>query len=167
MIKIHSNGSKWAGQKVDSIDELLRVLSKYTLDPMFEDFEDFGNFVQETENGTTIFFGNFKHYSHVFRLETDEEYLIKKLTDAIRKNQNTVAYKKLSSHNKKKKELLELAKQNKENIFTMIAVMRKENALEDYILDVLKIYLEQKYKKYKAVAEEIAWQIIYCNALEK
>jgi hypothetical protein len=42
MLLIISNGSKWAGEKPDTIDDLLNVLNKYTLDP---NFEKYGNFV--------------------------------------------------------------------------------------------------------------------------
>ena len=43
MATITTNGSKWAGEAPDIIDELKRVLQLYPLDPIFEKH---GNFVQ-------------------------------------------------------------------------------------------------------------------------
>lgn len=79
MLEIISNGSKWSGQNTDSIEELLNVLDRYSLDPSFEDY---GNFVnnnptwvkaeaKEMYKGCTKFFGNFSTYSHVFNIITE------------------------------------------------------------------------------------------------
>jgi len=88
---IISNGSKWAGEAPDSVEDLLKVLEDNALDPRFEDF---GNFVYEPDsNGVTRFFGNFFSLSHVFNLDTDEPETIKALTEAIKKNQDSEAYK--------------------------------------------------------------------------
>lgn len=120
IIEIISNGSKWYGQQPDSIETLLQVIETETLDPRFEDY---GNFINEykpmkvTDNnqhlvGCTTIFGNFQKYSHVFRIITNDEKTIDKLTQAIRKNQQTEEYvqarieylaeKKLDEYAKKK-----------------------------------------------------------------
>jgi hypothetical protein len=102
MLEIISNGSKWAGQKLDTIEELLNVLNKYSLDPSFEQH---GNFVnnnpqwikpeaKEKYKGCTKFFGNFATYSHVFDIITDEPEVIEALTEAIKRNTETEEYKK-------------------------------------------------------------------------
>jgi hypothetical protein len=88
MLNIISNGSKWGGELPDSIEALFDRLKTNTLDPTFEAY---GNFV-ETDKGVTGFFGNFYDYSHVFQIETTDKALIKRLTDAIRANQQTKGY---------------------------------------------------------------------------
>ena len=85
MTNIISNG----GGNPESIEALLARLKSNTLDPTFEEY---GNFV-ETENGITSFFGNFFDYSHVFQIETDDAELSGRLTQAIRANQATQAYR--------------------------------------------------------------------------
>lgn len=86
---IYSNGSKWAGEAPDTIDALLKVL---TSAPLHRDFD--GNFIYPLEDmpGTTRFWGNFETVSHVFCIDTDEPDVIKKLTAAIRKNQQRADY---------------------------------------------------------------------------
>ena len=103
MLEICSNGSKWAGQKPDTIEELIKVLNTYTLDPSFEKY---GNFINnnpqwlkpeynEKYKGCIKFFGNFAEYSHVFYIITDEPEIIEILTVAINKNKETEEYKKI------------------------------------------------------------------------
>lgn len=99
MIQILANGSKWMGQSPDPVEVLLEMLSRHTLNPMFETH---GNFIIEKPptfipdgpvEGTIYgFFGNFYDVSHVFDLYTDETELIHKLITAIRKNQMSIAY---------------------------------------------------------------------------
>ena len=102
MIDIIFNGSEWAGEPPDTIDKLLEVLSRHTLDPRFEKY---GNFVcADTSDkyirdghlqaipGAFRFFGNFIDISHVFNIRTDEPAIIKALTDAIEANKQTQAY---------------------------------------------------------------------------
>lgn len=102
IIEIRSNGSKWAGEQPDSIEMLLNVLESYTLDPCFEDFGNFAtefkptkgwNEKNEQYKGCTSFFGNFSTLSHVFNIITNDNELIQKLTEVIRANQQTEAYK--------------------------------------------------------------------------
>lgn len=90
MINVHWNGSKFAGEEPDSVDELLRVLAEHTLDPTFEKY---GNFAENQADGVVLFWGNFYDLSHGFSVETDERELIERLTGAIRANQETAAYK--------------------------------------------------------------------------
>jgi len=86
---VHSCGSKWAGEKPDSIQALLKALNEYALD---RTFEAFGNFVEPLESGAISFFGNFQELSHVFHITTTDSRLAAKLTDAIRANQRRPDY---------------------------------------------------------------------------
>ena len=102
---IKSNGSKWAGESPDSIEDLLQVLATEPLDPRFEDFGGFcypldvpGIFVDPNEEGKHAgewrFFGNFFKLSHVFNIDTDEPEVIQQLGEAIEANMMTEGYKK-------------------------------------------------------------------------
>jgi len=72
-MKIHSNGSKWAGEEPDSVEKLISVLEKQTLDPSFETC---GRHFYRNEEGEFCAFGNFLTVSHVFRINgTLEEML--------------------------------------------------------------------------------------------
>lgn len=83
----------------DTKENILKDLAEYTLDPVFEDY---GNFVYtphwdeeelaEKYKGLTAISGNFLNLSHAFRILTDDMELIKELTEAIRKNQETKEY---------------------------------------------------------------------------
>ena len=100
---IHSNGSKWIGESLDSIDQLIEVLASHTLDPKFEQY---GCFVQ-TDNEISWpdgspdhwtpamyqFFGNFLELSHVFRIDSDDPDVKRRLCAAIHDNRQTDAYK--------------------------------------------------------------------------
>jgi len=116
MIRIISNGSKWAGETPDSVADLLLVLAAHPLDRKFEEFGNFVNAAPLTsaspagydKNGkmtyhqgpliypdhpeTARFFGNFAHLSHVFTIDTDEPEFISVLTAAIRANQKRPDY---------------------------------------------------------------------------
>lgn len=84
----------------DTKENILKDLAEYTLDPVFEEY---GNFVYmptwcdeevaEKYKGLTAISGNFLKLSHAFNLLTDDEKLIKELTEAIRKNQETNEYR--------------------------------------------------------------------------
>lgn len=84
----------------DTKENILKDLAEYALDPVFEEY---GNFVYmptwcdeetaEKYKGLTAISGNFLNLSHAFSLLTDDEELIKELTEAIRKNQETEKYK--------------------------------------------------------------------------
>ena len=84
----------------DTKENILKDLAEYILDPVFEEY---GNFVYmptwcdeeaaEKYKGLTAISGNFLNLSHAFSLLTDDEELIKELTEAIRKNQETEKYK--------------------------------------------------------------------------
>ena len=84
----------------DTKENILKDLAEYTLDPTFEDY---GNFVYiptwcdeesaEKYKELTAISGNFLTFSHAFRLLTDNVELIRELTEAIRRNQETVEYK--------------------------------------------------------------------------
>ena len=104
MIKILSNGSRWAGEEPDSIENLLEVLREHPLD---RSFEHYGNFVDTSplwgpdgtspnpypdNPGVVVYSGNFSNLSHGFNIHTDEPEVIALLTDAIRANQQRPDY---------------------------------------------------------------------------
>jgi len=101
-ITISSNGSKWAGQAPDTIDQLIEVLGAETLNP---EFEMFGNFSESSSDYETAIYqcrmhGNFLNLSHVFNIdftivhgEPKEEWqALRRLSAAIRKNQESEEY---------------------------------------------------------------------------
>lgn len=84
----------------DTKENILKDLAEYTLDPVFEEYRNFvymptwcDEEVAEKYKGLTAISGNFLKLSHAFNLLTDDEELIKELTEAIRKNQETNEYK--------------------------------------------------------------------------
>jgi hypothetical protein len=99
MIEIISNGSKWYGQKPDSIEQLLKVLAVETLDPRFNSFVHTFNPYRgwnegnEKYKGCTSISGNFLTLSHAFNIITDEQETISVLTEAINKNLATEEYR--------------------------------------------------------------------------
>lgn len=103
--RIISNGSKWAGEKPDSVAKLLRVLASEPLDRCHE-----GDFITAIGRGGRMFFGNFFRVSHVFQIETTDAAVINKLTAAISENQRRPDY--LSQPDARKRAKLE-AKENK------------------------------------------------------
>jgi len=99
-ILVMDNGSKWAGQEPDSVEQLFEMLGKYALDPMFENY---GNFYHETPisavtdeplmpTGWVSFWGNFQSYSHLFHILTNDADFIAELLSAIRANQSSEMY---------------------------------------------------------------------------
>ena len=98
-VEIISNGSKWAGEEPDPLEQLRERLESCTLDPRFEAY---GNFAHEEDDadflarfpqyaGTWHLFGNFYDYSHVFCIRGPLDELAP-IVDAIRANQGTPAY---------------------------------------------------------------------------
>ena len=94
---IHSNGSKWNGQKPDTIDQLIEVLKTETIEEhfFFKFKKRFGDGTFEWVVGCPIdkigkneyrFFGNFERLSHVFRIDTTDKAVIAKLKTAIVNN---------------------------------------------------------------------------------
>jgi hypothetical protein len=112
MLEILANGSKWHGQQPDTIDQLIKVLNNHVLDPRFEDYGDFIDSnpewvkqeYQEKYEGCTMFFGNFLEVSHVFRVITDEQNIIDRLTKAILANKQTDEYKKYKTQKDESKQ---------------------------------------------------------------
>lgn len=92
--EILSNGSKWYGQKPDTIEDFLHNLKQYPLDPIFESYGDFVtlyNPIKWTESnrkykGFYVIFGNFLHGAGVFRIMTNDETLIKTVTELVTAN---------------------------------------------------------------------------------
>ena len=97
MTTIIHNGSHWAGEEPDTLDELCAVLAS---EPLNRDFEAFGNFalhpVEYTDgrvdSSITRFWGNFANVSHVFNIDSDDPAVIERLTKAIRENQQRADY---------------------------------------------------------------------------
>jgi len=104
MTTIISNGSKWNGQKPDSISKLLEVLKDNTIEEMFfgksiiphSEGKKFVSCPIRKEKGIYYFFGNFEEVSHVFNIETTDKGLISKLRDAIMNNAGWKKYISLS-----------------------------------------------------------------------
>lgn len=108
---IISNGSKWAGQEPDSIEDLIKVLEEYTIDERFfakygvdrdgrytsnEDsiyeYKNHNPINNRTLEGFYLFFGNFEEISHVFNIETNDKEVIDKLVKAIKANKGWIKY---------------------------------------------------------------------------
>ncbi len=86
---INSNGSKWAGQAPDTLEQLYAVLQSNPLNPRFEEY---GDFCLRDPNDTRCmlrFWGNFYNLSHVFSIDTDDQAVI----DRIGAKSNNVSAK--------------------------------------------------------------------------
>ncbi len=106
---IHSNGSRWGGEKPATINELIGKLKSYTIEDRFfgkyksREVDEEGNrewiilcpIDKDRKTGNYIFFGNFEEYSHVFRIETNDIKIIEKLKNAILSNKGWRKYKSL------------------------------------------------------------------------
>jgi hypothetical protein len=77
---IHANGSKWAGQAPDTIEELIEVMRTEPLDPRFKPYAD------NEGQGVVRFLGNFLRVSHVFNITTDDPEVCARLYRAIDDN---------------------------------------------------------------------------------
>lgn len=87
---IASNGSRWYGEEVGPVDQLLAALAEH---PLARRFEVYGNFIfPHEEAGRVEFWGNFYAISHVFHVITRDASLIERLTKAIRANQERPDY---------------------------------------------------------------------------
>jgi len=88
--EIRSNGSHWAGEAPDTIEQLLECLSNHALDRVFEQC---GNFYEVEGGGSVRFFGNFRDVSHVFNITSDDPEVTRKLIKAIDLNRQRPDYK--------------------------------------------------------------------------
>lgn len=103
MTIIHSNGSKLAGERPDSLDTLLEIPANYRLDSETQPFITrnprgsvdtgrgklkFSDLIYR--NNMTRFSGNFTDISHVFRIDTNDSALIKILSAAIHANKRAI-----------------------------------------------------------------------------
>lgn len=116
-VYIEGNGSKWAGDTEDDLDELFKVLAETPLDPRWEQYGNFimpdpcvgvrnpewtwGNGEPQWIDGPRMyevhvvrFSGNFLEVSHGFSIDTNVPEIIERLTKAIRDNQQTEAYQR-------------------------------------------------------------------------
>lgn len=105
MTTIISNGSKWAGEEPDTIDQLIEVLKVEVLyDGFFFKKKEYWDKPEGKkflwvvlcpiykEDGLYHFFGNFERVSHVFNIHTDEPEVITKLKVAIMANEGWKKY---------------------------------------------------------------------------
>ena len=84
----------------DTEENILQDLAAHTLDPIFELYGDFVNPSPEwlsTENaakyaGCTMISGNFRAYTHAFRLVTDDAALIARISAAVQRNKSRPEY---------------------------------------------------------------------------
>ena len=90
MTTIIDNGSHWAGEEPETLDDLCAVLAS---EPLDRTFENFGNFILEDGTPVIRFWGNFAHVSHVFSIDSDEPAVIQRLTLLIRENQRRPDYR--------------------------------------------------------------------------
>ena len=95
---ICSNGSKWLGQRPDSIPVLLAAMDEHPLDRTFEAYGDFG-YALDAEiavdlpgKGWMQFSGNFATVSHVFGIRTRDKKTITNLVAAIKRNKRRDDY---------------------------------------------------------------------------
>lgn len=80
MIRITSNGSKWAGERPDPLPVLLRVLENYAADPRRSGSE------RSILDAVQHFRGNFLTLSHVFDITTDEPAIIAQIRPLLAKS---------------------------------------------------------------------------------
>lgn len=99
---ILTNENRYFNYDLQTIDSLVEEINASALDP---EFEKHGNFimpfnpVEWTEENIrykdyTVISGNFYNNSNVFKILTNDREDITKLTEVIRRNQNTSAYEK-------------------------------------------------------------------------
>lgn len=81
-MEILSNGSKWMGEKPDSVETLITVLAGNKLDPIFMRH---GKFFARMGEGEFMAWGNFENLSHVFDIRGTLQELLP-LAKAIKKN---------------------------------------------------------------------------------
>jgi hypothetical protein len=85
----------------DTIENIMKDLREYTLDPTFERYGNFINRnpvwvkpeIAEKYAGCTSIFGNFFSFSHAFRLVTDDEQLIVQFEQAVNENKQRESYR--------------------------------------------------------------------------
>ena len=92
MVEIYSNGSKWAGEKADTLEKLMEVLKTHKLDITRFGVFGFVNFTkdngysnQQYDQHNVRIHGNFIDVSHVFNIEGKYSEL-KQIIDAIQNN---------------------------------------------------------------------------------
>jgi hypothetical protein len=102
---IQSNGSRWAGEDLATLDDLAKCLTEHTLDPTFEKYGDFINQIRPGDwirgrrpegvdpECTFQMFGNFFDVSHVFNIITDDPAVVARFRPLIDANKATPAYK--------------------------------------------------------------------------
>ena len=100
--QILSNGSKWLGEDVDTVDDLVAVLKTEKLDSRFFSKEFYSHHNKwltccpiTKVGGVYKFHGNFERLSHVFRMITTDPAVIAKLRNAILENTGWLEYKNL------------------------------------------------------------------------
>jgi hypothetical protein len=96
-LSVRNIGSHMAGEKSNTLPDLMKMLQQHPLNPLFEDY---GNFVYklEPEEIKRLGFqyhihGNFYQYSYVFDIKADTKADTLKLCCTIRENQRRADYK--------------------------------------------------------------------------
>lgn len=97
MLRVQNIGSHMLGDPSNTVAELLEMLAKYPLNPMFEDY---GNFCYKLSPDDAKrcgchyhICGNFYQYSYVFNIDADTKADTVKLERVIRRNQKTPEYR--------------------------------------------------------------------------
>ena len=171
-MEIQSNGSKWLGQEPDSLETLLDMLKKETLNPAFERY---GNFVLSEDpipKNHVRCWGNFLRVSHVFSVEGTPEELATLIT-AIRANQETEAYKEarvsmdtMALVNGQEYTILETttASEHAEAGRPKLAEeMRKHKILASCLLrrpKGIKVYMAHDYGPHPVYGDNRRWRIV-------
>jgi len=91
MLRIISNGSKWAGESPDPIEVLYGRMEEHAIEPYWIE-DGCESYAIDPETGdrepssVVRFHGNFVTYSHVFCIDTDDVAVIERLRGLIRAN---------------------------------------------------------------------------------
>lgn len=134
-------------ERVRSIEELIYNLEKEPLHSVWEIGNGFVYQIQTSTLSYTVFQGRFATSYYRFRVETNDESVIEKLTAAIQDNMNSYQYKKLRT--------LQFAQSFKKALVKQVeAAQVSQEAL----------YLKEKYKvsgrpeKFESIYQRFEWE---------
>lgn len=96
-LRVRNIGSHMAGEKSNTIPDLMKMLQQHPLNPLFEDYGNFCYKLDPTDAKRIgclyHLFGNFYDYSFGFDISADTKADTLKLCCAIRENQRQPDYK--------------------------------------------------------------------------